>query len=85
MLPHRWSLTRSWGVVIGLPRLLVGPDTSTTSVLRVPTVLVTSIAGLIGASTTSRIRLPSTTSNIRRATTLLVLVMLVLLVLILIG
>ena len=82
MLPHRWSLTRSWGVVIGLPRLLVGPDTSTTSVLRVPTVLgVTSIAGLIGACTTSRVRLSSSSSYIGRAPALCLLVMVMLLVL----
>ena len=89
MLPHRWSLTRPWRVVIGLPRLLVGPDTSTASVLRVPTVLgVTSIAGLIGACTTSWVGLPSSSSSyIWRppALGLLVMVMLLVLELIVIG
>ena len=87
MLPHRWSLTRSWGVVIGLSRLLVGPDTSTTTVLRVTTVLgVTSIAGLIGACSTSWVSLsPSSSSYIWRAHALGLLVMLLVLELIVIG
>ena len=88
MLPHRWSLTRPRRVVIGLPRLLVGPDTSTTSVLRVPTVLgVTSIAGLIGACTTSWVGLPSSSSSsyIGRPPALSLLVMLLVLELIVIG